>query len=99
MLLAWGARGDGPVANLRAEVARAGAGIAGVLVDGGEEESSAGGRGGGGGRDEVVEDGFGAVAVVGIEVPHGDAARGCDGWRGGAGKIVGGVNGGEGDLV
>lgn len=98
VLLARRARGDGPVANLRTEVARAGAGIAGVLVDGGEEEGRAGGQGGGGGRDEVVENGLGAVAVVGIKVPDGDAARGCGGQSGGR-KIAGGMNGREGDLV
>ena len=54
----WRARGNGPVAGLRAEVLRAGAGVARVLVDGSEENAVA-----------TVQDRLGAVAMVGVEIP------------------------------
>ena len=91
MLGAGGVGGDGPVAEARAEVVRAGAGVAGVLVDGGEEKVGSGWV--------CVKDGFGAVAVMGIEIPDGDAADGGGNGRAGGGKIVRGVERGEGDLV
>lgn len=104
MLGARGVGGDGPVAEARAEVARASAGVAGVLVDRGKEECIAERRVG---ADEGLHNGFGAVAVMGVEIPDGHTAGGdgsgsvggSAGGREGGREIVGGVNGRERDLV
>ena len=88
---AGGVGGDGPVAEARAEVVGAGAGVAGVLVDGGEEKVRRG--------RVCVENGLGAVSVVGVEIPDGDAADGGGSGCASGGEIVRGVERGEGDLV
>ncbi len=71
-------RCDGPVAAV-IEGAQARAGIAGRLVDRGEENAGA-----------SVENRLGAVAVVGVEIPDGDA-RGV--------KFLANVAGGDSDVV
>ena len=73
---ARGARRDGVVVAV-VETLRAGAGIGGVLVNG--EKRAAG---------LILEDGFGAVAVMHIEVEHGDFFH-----TGGAGGEHGGGDG------
>ena len=104
VLGARGVGGDGPVAEARTEVARASAGVAGVLVDRGKEECIAERRVG---ADEGLHNGFGAVAVMGVEIPDGHttggdgsgSVGGSAGGREGGREIVGGVNSRERDLV
>ena len=72
------ARGDGPVmAVVERRCARAG--IIGILVNGGEEKTVA-----------PADDGLGAVAVMGVKIPYGDAGGAELGTR---------VECGEGNLV
>lgn len=84
VLRARGTGRDGPVADIRRNVGEAGAGVAGRLMDGGEEERT------GGSVDGRGENGFGAVAVMGVEIPNSHAA---------GAEVVVRVESGDGDVV
>src|SRR4051812_1374886 len=66
---------DWPVAELRVEIARARARITGKLMHRGEEQAGVHAC------NVRLQDGFGAVPVVRVEIPHGDALKAAFGSR------------------